>query len=170
MNYVQIYTGKGKGKTTAALGLALRAYGAGLRVLFAQFLKKGDYSEISVLEKLKDRVDIRQYGTGAFFENRPTDEDVEAVRDGLREVNDALSSGNYDLVVLDEANVAIFYKIIDIDEFLEMIKNRHAGVEVVITGRYADEKLIALADLVTEMKEIKHYYRNGVEARKGIEK
>ncbi len=170
MSYIHIYTGKGKGKTTAALGLVLRAYGAELRVLFAQFLKKGDYSEISVLQKLSDRVDVRQYGSGDFFDDKPSEEDVKAVKKGMSEVEGALKSGNYDLVVLDEANVALFYKIIDIDHFINILKGRSEGVEVVLTGRYANDRLIEMADLVTEMKEVKHYYRNGVEARKGIEK
>ena len=170
MGYLHIYTGSGKGKTTAALGLVLRAYGAGLKVLFCQFLKMGEYSEIGVLDRFNDRVDLRQYGTGSFFDDRPSEADAEAVRKGMSEVENALKSGDYDLVVLDEANVAIFYKIIDIDDFISILQGRHEGVEVVVTGRYADEKLIEIADLVTEMKEIKHYYRSGVEARKGIEK
>lgn len=170
MSYIHIYTGKGKGKTTAALGLVLRAYGAGLTVFFAQFLKKGDYSEIGVLQKLSDRVTLRQYGSGDFFDDRPSSEDIRAVEKGLPEVEGALKSGDYDLVVLDEANVALFYKIIDIDHFITMLRERSRGVEVVLTGRYANDRLIEIADLVTEMKEIKHYYRNGVEARKGIEK
>jgi cob(I)alamin adenosyltransferase len=170
MSYIHVYTGKGKGKTTAALGLVLRAYGAELRVFFAQFLKKGDYSEIGVLQKMSDRVTVRQYGSGDFFDDRPSGEDIRAVEKGLREVEDALKSGDYDLVVLDEANVALFYKIIDIDYLLAMLRDRAEGVEVVLTGRYAHDRVIEIADLVTEMKEVKHYYRNGVEARKGIEK
>ncbi len=170
MSYIHIYTGKGKGKTTAALGLVLRAYGAELRVFFAQFLKKGNYSEIGVLQKLSDRVDVRQYGSGDFFDDRPSEEDVKAVEKGMSEVEGALKSGDYDLVVLDEANVALFYKIIDIDHFINILRERSEGVEVVLTGRYANDRLIEIADLVTEMKEVKHYFRNGVEARKGIEK
>lgn len=170
MSYIHIYTGKGKGKTTAALGLVLRAYGAELRVFFAQFLKKGDYSEIGVLQKLSDRVDVRQYGSGDFFDDRPSEEDVKAVKKGMSEVENALKSGDYDLVVLDEANVALFYKIIDIDHFINILKERAEGIEVVLTGRYANDRLIEIADLVTEMKEVKHYFRKGVEARKGIEK
>lgn len=170
MSYIHVYTGKGKGKTTAALGLILRAYGAALRVFFAQFLKKGNYSEIGVLQKMSDRVTVRQYGSGDFIEDRPSVDDIRAVKKGMSEVEDALKSGEYDLVVLDEANVALFYKIIDIDHFITMLRERSEGVEVVLTGRYAHDRLIEIADLVTEMKEIKHYYRNGVEARKGIEK
>ncbi|HDZ88050.1 MAG TPA: cob(I)yrinic acid a,c-diamide adenosyltransferase, partial [Nitrospirae bacterium] len=117
MGYLQVYTGRGKGKTTAALGLAMRAYGAGLRIFFAQFLKKGDYSEISVLQKLNDRIQVRQYGTGDFFDERPSEADITAVRTGMKEVAGILESGDYDLIVLDEANVALFYKVIDIDDF-----------------------------------------------------
>ena len=170
MGYLQVYTGRGKGKTTAALGLAMRAYGAGLRIFFAQFLKKGDYSEISVLQKLNDRIQVRQYGTGDFFDERPSEADITAVRTGMKEVAGILESGDYDLIVLDEANVALFYKVIDIDDFIHMLAKRRDNVEVVVTGRYANGKLIEIADLVTEMKEVKHYYRNGIEARRGIEK
>ncbi|GBD99113.1 cob(I)yrinic acid a,c-diamide adenosyltransferase [bacterium BMS3Abin07] len=170
MGYLQVYTGRGKGKTTAALGLAMRAYGAGLRIFFAQFLKKGDYSEISVLQKLNDRIQVRQYGTGDFFDERPSEADITAVRTGMKEVAGILESGDYDLIVLDEANVALFYKVIDIDDFIHMLEKRRDNVEVVVTGRYANGKLIEVADLVTEMKEVKHYYRNGIEARRGIEK
>ncbi|HDZ83770.1 MAG TPA: cob(I)yrinic acid a,c-diamide adenosyltransferase, partial [Nitrospirae bacterium] len=149
---------------------AMRAYGAGLRIFFAQFLKKGDYSEISVLQKLNDRIQVRQYGTGDFFDERPSEADITAVRTGMKEVAGILESGDYDLIVLDEANVALFYKVIDIDDFIHMLEKRRDNVEVVVTGRYANGKLIEVADLVTEMKEVKHYYRNGIEARRGIEK
>lgn len=170
MGFIHVYTGNGKGKTTAALGLALRAYGAGLKVFFVQFLKKGDYSEIGVLKKFSERIDVRQYGTGVFVEDEPTSDDAEAVRCGMDEVARALKMGDYDLVVLDEANVALSYNLIDIDELIDILKEKHAKVEVVITGRSAPEKLLEYADLVTEMREVKHYYSKGVNARKGIER
>ncbi len=170
MSYIHVYTGKGKGKTTAAIGLVMRAYGAGLDIFFAQFLKKGEYSELKTLKRCSDRVVIRQYGTGNFIDDRPTQEDYEEVHKGMAEIREVLKGGLYDLVVLDEANLAIFYGIVDVHEFVRMLQARHPRSEVVITGRYAKDELLAVADLVTEMKEVKHYFRNGVEAREGIEK
>lgn len=170
MGYIHVYTGDGKGKTTAALGLALRAYGAGLKVLFAQFLKKGDYSELKALERLSDGVSVRQYGTGAFVGGSPTLDDFEAARKGMEETARFLKMGEYDLVVLDEANVALFYDLIRADELIAALRSRDRGVEVVITGRNAPHALMEFADLVTDMREVKHYYGKGVKAREGIEK
>ncbi len=168
--YVHVYTGDGKGKTTAALGLAIRAAGAGLKVFFAQFLKSGDYSEHKALRRFSDIIEVRQYGRGCFIRGKPADEDIEAAKKGLSEVREIVSSGRYDVVILDEANIAVFYGLIEVDQLLEIIKNRPSHVEIVITGRNADPKLIEEADLVTEMKEIKHYYKKGVLARIGIER
>jgi cob(I)alamin adenosyltransferase len=168
--YVQVYTGDGKGKSTAAFGLALRAAGAGLKVFVAQFVKGMYYSELDAFRRFDDLVTLRQYGRGCFIAREPTREDVEAARAALPEVERALSSGAYQLVILDEANIATHFGLISVDELIELIDRRAPSVEVVVTGRNADAKLLARADLVTEMREVKHYYARGVEARVGIEK
>ncbi|SHJ86780.1 cob(I)alamin adenosyltransferase [Tangfeifania diversioriginum] len=167
--YIHVYTGNGKGKTTAALGLALRAVGAGKKVFFAQFVKGKIYSEIEAIKKFVPGITIKQFGLGCFIVEKPTDADIQAARKGLTEVADILKSEKYDVVVLDEATIALYYQLFSIDEFLDVLKNKNPKTEVVVTGRYAPQELIKLADLVTEMKEVKHYYTKGVEARKGIE-
>ncbi len=167
--YVQVYTGNGKGKTTAALGLALRAAGAGLKVFFAQFIKGKHYSEIAALTRYADQIDVRQYGRGCFILKNPDDGDISAAHDGLEDVRRMIQSGDYSVVVLDEANVAVQYGLFTDDELLEVIDSAPKGVELIITGRYAPPKILRRADLVTEMKEIKHYYNDGVMARNGIE-
>ena len=168
--YVQVYTGNGKGKTTAALGLALRAAGAGLRVFVAQFLKGVRCSELTALKRLSDLITVRQYGRPSFIQGEATDEDVESARKGLNEARTAIASGDYQVVILDEANVAVQLGLISPDALLDLIDSRPEGVELVITGRNADTKIVERADLVTEMVEIKHYYRQGIPARPGIEK
>lgn len=167
--YIQIYTGNGKGKTTAALGLTLRAVGAGKKVFFAQFVKGQRYSEVKAIEQYLPNVQIKQYGLDCFIEKNPTQADIDAARQGLQEVKEVIVSGYYDVVVLDEANIAVFYKLFSAQELIEVIKQKPSETEIIITGRYAAPELIEIADLVTEMKEIKHYYTKGVEARKGIE-
>ncbi len=168
-NYLQVYTGNGKGKTTAAFGLALRAAGAGMNVFFAQFVKGKNYSEIEAVQQWLPLITVKQFGRGCFIVKQPEQADIDAARQGLQEVKEILHSGKYQLVVLDEANIAIFYKLFSVNELIEAIGNRHPHTEVVVTGRYAPQELIDAADLVTEMKEIKHYYTQGVEAREGIE-
>lgn len=168
--YVQVYTGEGKGKTTAALGLALRAAGAGLRVFIGQFIKCVQSSELRALERLADRITIRQYGLGRFIEGEATEQDIEAAMNGFNEVSAAVASGDYDVVVLDEVNVAVRLKLIPVEAVLTLMSSKPDGVELVITGRDADPMVIERADLVTEMVEIKHYFRRGVQARLGIEK
>jgi len=168
--YVQVYTGDGKGKTTAALGLALRAAGAGRRVFFAQFIKAGRTSEVKALERFDDLIKVKQYGRGCFIKDEPTKEDVAAARTGLTEVREVVTAGDYDVVVLDEANDAVQCRLFPVDELLALIDAKPEHVELVITGRGADPKLIDRAGLVTEMREIKHYYHDGVPARNGIEK
>ena len=168
--YVQVYTGDGKGKTTAAFGLALRAAGAGLSVYIAQFVKGMKYYELDALEKLSDFITIKQYGRDCFIFNDPTDEDIKIAQEGLREVKDIMSSGKYKVIILDEANIATYYNLFSVEDLLELIRSKPEDVEIVITGRKADPEIIQAADLVTEMKEIKHYYKKGVQARDGIEK
>lgn len=169
--YIQIYTGDGKGKTTAALGLALRACGAGLRVYFGQFIKDGDYSEIKALRRFPE-VCIEQYGAGLGFIRSAEDKAAHTVaaHDGLKKARQALINGEYDVVILDEINVAVSMGVLDIGEQLNLMELKPVGVELIMTGRGAAQAVIAKADLVTEMREIKHYYQQGVEAREGIEK
>ncbi|MBN1926621.1 MAG: cob(I)yrinic acid a,c-diamide adenosyltransferase [Prolixibacteraceae bacterium] len=168
-SFIHVYTGNGKGKTTAAFGLALRAAGAGKKVFFAQFVKGKTYAEIEAVNKWLPSITIKQFGRGCFIVNKPKQEDIDEARKGLSEIKRILQWGSYDLVVLDEANIAIYYKLFTVSELIEILKERNHSTEVVVTGRYAPQELIDAADLVTEMKEIKHYYQKGVEARKGIE-
>ncbi len=167
--YIHVYTGDGKGKTTAAFGLTLRSVGAGFKVFIGQFIKGMEYSELNALELFSEQVTVKQYGRDCFIYKKPEAEDVKVAKDGLREMKQVLSSGEYRLVIMDEANIATYYKLFSVTELLEAIDSRHPSVEVVITGRKADPRIIEKADLVTEMKEVKHYYQQGVEARKGIE-
>lgn len=167
--YVQVYTGDGKGKTTAAIGLALRALGAGLHVLVAQFIKSQPYGEIRMLERFGDFIDCRQYGSGCWLRGEPSREDIARAQAGLNDVRQAIRWGDFDLVVLDEINVATWFGLIEVDDLLDLIDHKPQRVELIFTGRRADQKLIEKADLVTEMRDIKHYYQNGVLARPGIE-
>ena len=156
--YVQIYTGNGKGKTTAALGLSLRAAGAGLKVFIAQFLKQGDSSEIKALERFSDLINIQQYGLGRFVKGQPTAEEIEAARKGLEDVNAAMLSGKYDVIIVEEGNVAAACGLFAVQQLLDLIAKKPDNLELVITGRGAAPEVFAQADLVTEMKAIKHYY------------
>lgn len=167
--FVHIYTGNGKGKTTAALGLALRAVGAGMKVYIAQFIKGRHYSELNSLDKFAGQIVVKQYGRDCFIKKEPEEADKVAARNGFDEVKKIIMEGIYDMVVLDEINIALYYKLIDVSEVAGMIRKRPGHVELVLTGRYAPQSLIDIADLVTGMDEIKHYYNNGVEARPGIE-
>ncbi|MDA8215546.1 MAG: cob(I)yrinic acid a,c-diamide adenosyltransferase [Nitrospiraceae bacterium] len=167
--YIQVYTGNSKGKTTAALGLALRAAGAGLKIFIAQFIKKRRCSEHKALERFKDLITINQYGTGFLKGEKPTKSEIDAARKGLEEVKSIIASTTYDMVILDEINVAVYHKLLNVEDIVDLLNSRPLNMEIVLTGRYADEKIIKMADLVTEMKEIKHYYKKGVKARRGIE-
>jgi cob(I)alamin adenosyltransferase len=170
--YIQVYTGNGKGKTTAALGLALRAAGGGYKTYVAQFLKGQPTGEIEAAKKLTPFVRIEQFGREGFItvKDGPEDEDVSRARAGLKKALEAMLSGDYRIVVLDEVNTAVHFKILPEREVLDFLDQRPAGVEVVLTGRYAPDSFIARADLVTEMTSVKHYYDRGVKAREGIEK
>ena len=167
---VHVYTGDGKGKTTAAIGLAIRAVGAGFKVLIVQFIKNGEYSEIKALNKFSDFITVKQFGLGHFIKGVPSAEDFNAAQIGIEETESIVRSGNYKMVILDEANVAVKLGLFSVDDLLYIIYNKPDNVELIITGRDAEQKLIDKADLVTEMKEIKHYFRKGVVARVGIEK
>src|SRR5512139_635051 len=167
---IHVYTGDGKGKTTAAIGLAVRAAGAGLRVFIAQFMKRGDYSEIEGLRQLADRITVEQFGTGRFVRGAPDAAELAAARTGLERVRAVLAAGAHDLVVLDEANVAAAVGVIPTAELLALLDLRPEGTEVVLTGRSAPAELLERAELITEMQAVRHYFQAGVAARKGIEK
>ena len=168
--FIQIYTGNGKGKTTAAFGLALRAAGAGLKIYIAQFIKGMKYSELDSIKRFDDLITLKQYGRNCFIKKDPEQEDIELAQNGFDEVKQIINSARYNLVILDEITIAIMYNLISEEELLKLMKNKPEHVELVITGRYATPNIIELADLVTEMKEIKHYYQKGITARVGIEK
>jgi cob(I)alamin adenosyltransferase len=167
--YVQVYTGDGKGKTTAALGLALRAVGAGLKVFIGQFIKSAPYSEIKALARYSDQIHIRQFGRGCFIRGNPSQADIDLARQALESIGEALRSGGYDVVIADEANVAFACKLVSEADLIALIDARPPHVELVLTGRNAPDGVIHRADLVTEMKPVKHYFEKGVKARKGIE-
>ena len=167
--YVQVYTGNGKGKSSAAFGMALRAAGAGLRVYLGQFIKKGNFSEIKALSHFADLIKIRQFGKGCFVGATPSKYDCDLAKKGLKEAESEMHSGNYDLVILDEANCATWKKLFPAKELLRVISEKPGNVEMIITGRNADPLIMECADLVTEMREIRHYAEKGVPARKGIE-
>jgi len=168
--YIQVYTGNGKGKTTAALGLAIRAAGAGLKVFIAQFVKMGEYSEINALKRFKDLITVEQFGSGRFIIGKPSASDIEAARKGVEKIKAALTSSQYNVVIMEEANVAAGLGLFSVEDILKIMVEKPKNVELVITGRGADSRIIERADLVTEMKEVKHYFQKGVKARIGIEK
>ena len=167
---VQVYTGDGKGKTTAAIGLALRAAGRGLKVFIIQFLKGGfDYGELRLLEQLPN-IEVRAFGRGRFITSSgPSQEDIEEARKAMDLAREVIMGGEYDVVILDEVNVAIYFGLVSLDEVLELIRERPRHVELILTGRKAPEALIEVADLVTEMREVKHPYKRGMPPRPGIE-
>ncbi|MBT7260433.1 MAG: cob(I)yrinic acid a,c-diamide adenosyltransferase [Desulfobacula sp.] len=168
--HIQIYTGNGKGKTTAALGLALRAAGAGKKIFIGQFLKSGDYSELKALKKLADQIKVEHYGLGQFVKGNPSKEDIEAGIKGYKRVARIIEKGEHDLVILDEGNIAVKYNIFSEQDLLDLFEKKPDHVEVVVTGRGASQAIMEKADLVMEMKAIKHYFQKGVKARVGIEK
>lgn len=170
--YVQVYTGNCKGKTTAALGLAFRAMGRGLKTYIGQFMKGQKYGELAAAQMVKDYITIEQFGKDTFIhvQDPPHAEDVKMAQDGLAKTRDAMLSGHYNIVVFDEIITSHFFKLISLDDMLNIIRDKPEHVEVVMTGRYAPKELIEAADLVTEMVEVKHYYDKGVSARDGIER
>jgi cob(I)alamin adenosyltransferase len=167
---VQVYTGNGKGKTTAALGQALRAIGHGWQVLMIQFMK-GDpsYGEVIAGRQIPN-LTIVQSGLPTFVEKgNPSPEDVRLARQGLALARQALPEGKYRMIILDEINVAVDYGLLPRAGVLELVRDCPAGVELVLTGRHADPELLDLADLVSEVKEVKHPYQQGVVSREGID-
>lgn len=170
--YIQVYTGNGKGKTTAALGLALRAAGHGFKTFIGQFLKGRSSGEIEAAKRLDPLIRIEQFGREGFIlvKDGPDDEDVTKARAGLARSLEAMLSGDYRIVVLDEINTAVHFGLVPESAVLALLDRKPAGVELVLTGRYAPDSFLERADLVTEMTERKHYHSQGVKARDGIEK
>jgi cob(I)alamin adenosyltransferase len=169
--FVQVYTGNGKGKTTAALGLAFRATGCGLKTYIGQFMKGQKYSELNAARMISEFITIEQYGKKSFTysQDPPDPESIIMAKAGLQKARVAMLSCNYDIIVLDEINTAHFFNIVTLDEMLQFITDKPNGIELIFTGRYAPKGLIDAADLVTEMVEVKHYYKKGMTSRKGIE-
>ena len=166
--YIHLYTGNGKGKTTAAFGLALRAAMAGKKVYIGQFIKGMAYSETKCVNYIPDIV-IEQYGTTCYIDRTPDEADVQRAARGLELCKALMKEGRYDLVILDEITIAIYFKLLTDEAVLEALRSKSESVEVVLTGRYASEALIEIADLVSEVREIKHYYSQGVLSREGID-
>jgi cob(I)alamin adenosyltransferase len=167
--YVHVYTGDGKGKTTAAIGLAVRAAGHDRWTYIGQFMKGQEYGELAALEHLP-QVTIEQYGDqGCIRKEEVTPKHIVDAGAGLERARVALLSGRHDIVVLDEVNVALWFGLLEEEAVLGLVEARPAGVELVLTGRRAPQTILDRADLVTEMREVKHYYTDGVLARKGIE-
>ncbi len=169
---VQVYTGNGKGKTTAALGLALRAAGHGMKTFIGQFLKGQPTGELDAVRRLAPLIRIEQFGRTGFIQvtDGPDDADVDMARAGLKRCREVMRSGEFVIVVMDEVNTAVHFKLLTEREVLDVLDEKPAAVEVVLTGRYAPQAFVDRADLVTEMREVKHYSDLGVKAREGIEK
>ena len=167
--YVHVYTGNGKGKTTAAFGLAVRAALSGKKVFIGQFVKDMKYNETKIADYLHN-ITVKQLGCGCFIDRQPTKDDERLAAAGLEECAEAMKSGDWDLVILDELTIAMCYKLIDVAEAIKAIVSRAEKTEVVVTGRYAPKELTDCADLVTEMQEVKHYYTQGVLSRDGIDR
>ena len=165
---IQVYTGNGKGKTTASLGLALRAAGSGLKVYIAQFAKGRCYSELRALKKIKN-IKLEQFGRACFIRKSPQQRDLELAKKGFEKVKKIISQRAYDVVVLDEINIAIKLKLLELKDIIRLIKKTPKKIELILTGRYAPRRILEIADLVSEVREVKHYFKKGVRGRKGIE-
>jgi len=165
---IQVYTGNGKGKTTAALGLALRALGAGMKVYIGQFAKGKNCSEHKSLKKFRN-LKLQRFGSGCFIGKRPRAQDIELASNGFKKVKKHAESNKFDLIILDEVIGAVYMKMIDLGELLAFLKKYARDTEIVLTGRCCPAEIISLADLVSEIKEVKHYFRKGIKARRGIE-
>jgi len=167
--FIQIYTGNGKGKTTAAIGLGIRATGEGLKVYMIQFMKGRKYSEISALENIKNFT-VVQFGRDEFVSKEHPDQiDIDYARKGFEHAKKIIQQGEYDVVILDELNVAVDYNLIPLNDVLQLLSEKPEKVELILTGRYASPEIVRHADLVSELLEIKHPYQTGVENRKGID-
>ena len=167
--YIHIYTGNGKGKTTAAIGLGIRAVGNGLTVYMIQFMKGRRYSEIDALEHIENFT-VKQFGRDEFVsKDHPEQIDIDYAKKGLAHAKQIIVQGKYDVVILDEINVAVDYHLIAVEDVLQLFSEKPEHVELILTGRYASPELVKEADLVSELLEIKHPYYTGVESRKGID-
>lgn len=167
---VIVITGNGKGKTTSAFGQALRAAGQGQRVFIMQFMKGRDYGEYKAVRKYLPQITIRRSGLDSFvMRDNPAPIDIELARRGFEAVKKAASSGKYDMLILDEINVAVDFKLIPVEDLIDFIKNKPPALDLVLTGRYAPRALVKLADTVSEVKEIRHHYASGIKDRAGIE-
>ncbi|MCL2711910.1 MAG: cob(I)yrinic acid a,c-diamide adenosyltransferase [Methanomassiliicoccaceae archaeon] len=170
LGLVQVYTGNGKGKTTAALGLSLRAVGNGLNVAFVQFMKYDQGSGEYIMSKRLENFSLLPYGLTHLVDPKNiTEGDRKAANDALLKIKEMLYSGKYDLFIMDEINVAMAWGLVDVDTAIDILNGRPDNIEVVLTGRYAPDKIIEYADLVTEMRMVKHPYEKGIGPRKGIE-
>lgn len=169
--FIQIYTGNGKGKTTAAIGLAVRAAGYGLKTFFVQFMKEYPYNELNSLKHLSEWITVEQYcGDDFVYKKEPApSEEIQKAKDAIVRAKEKMFGGGYNLIVLDEICVAFYFGLLKVEDVLPLIDAKPKNVELILTGRYCPQALIDKADLVTEMKEVKHYYSLGVLSRKGIE-
>lgn len=169
--FTQIYTGNGKGKTTAAIGQAIRAAGVGYKSLIIQFMKEYPYSELQALQHFQKYIAVEQYCGDDFVYKKelPSENEKRKAKLALQKVEDEFSKDNYDIIILDEIIVSIYFKLIELQDVINIIKNKPASKELILTGRYCPQELIELADLVTEMSEVKHYYQKGITSRKGFE-
>ena len=171
--YIQVYTGNGKGKTTAAIGLAIRAAGRGKKTYIAQFMKKGEYGELMAINKyLSTCIKVEQFGLPGFHhrDDPVSEREKKAALAGIKAVEKVFKSNQYDIVVLDEINILLYFNIVDLSPVLHILDTKPADVELVLTGRHAPEEILKRADLITEMREVKHYYAQNVPDRLGIEK
>lgn len=169
--YIQVYTGNGKGKTTAAIGQAVRAAGFGLKTYIAQFMKEYPYSELNSLKQLSKWIKLEQFGGDGFVYKKemPGSIEIEKAKRGLVTATENMLNGNYDVIILDEVCVAVYFKLFTSEDVMSLINRKPNNVELILTGRYCPNQLLEKADLITEMKEIKHYYKKGITSRQGIE-
>ena len=170
--YVHVYTGNGKGKTTAALGLAFRAMGRGKRSYIAQFMKGQEYGEVRAAAMVPSYITIEQFGEKEPCHTCgvPTDESIKLAQRGIKTAHNAMLSGNFDIIILDEINVAHYYHLVTTQDVLDFMSRKPYATELILTGRYAADEVIQAADLVSDMVEIKHYFNKGILARDGIER
>ncbi|MEW6196310.1 MAG: cob(I)yrinic acid a,c-diamide adenosyltransferase [Bacteroidota bacterium] len=169
--FIQLYTGNGKGKSTAAIGQAVRAAGCGLKTYIVQFMKEYPYNELNSLKNLSAWITVEQVCKDDFVFKKvnPPQEEIDKANDALTKAKDKMCSGEFDIIILDEVCVSIYFGLLKTEDVLNFLNSKPENVELILTGRYAPQEIIDRADLVTEMKEIKHYYRKGVLARRGIE-